>query len=81
MPTAAAAPMPIPAPAPAERPEGGDAAEDVFAGGAFAVGEVSDTVADPGPEVGVTVAESADEMTEEPEAVALASMADESMDQ
>lgn len=81
MATAAAAPMPIPAPAPAEMPEEDDDSEDVFAGGMVAVGEEPDTAADPMPEVGVTVAESGDEAVEEPEAVALASMADESMDQ
>lgn len=78
MATAAAAPIPIPAPAPAEIPDDGNDAEDVFAGGAVAVGEVLDTIADPGLEIAVTVAESGDE---EPETVALASMADESMDQ
>lgn len=81
MATAIAAPIPIPAPAPAEMPDEDDDADDAFVGGVVAVGEAVGTVADPWPTVGVTVAGSADETAEEPEAVALASMADESMDQ
>lgn len=77
----AAVPIPIPAPAPAERPDEGDDVEDGCAGGAVAVGEEFDTGADPTPEVGVTVAEDGDAVAEEPEAVALAKMAAESMDQ
>ena len=81
MATATAAPMPIPAPAPAEIPDEEDDADEAFVGGVVAVGEAVGTVADPWPTVGVKVAKDADETAEEREAVALASMADESMDQ
>lgn len=78
MATAAAAPIPIPAPAPAERPDGDGGVEDVFAGGAVAVGDVD---AELWPEGGVVVAESEDRVAEEADVVALANTAAESMDQ